>query len=162
MSPSQAVDSGIWERTPDALPDANTWPTWGALRERILTSCKKISISHSPALRDGFAAEIFKLSPPELATMSFRGCDNLSKFVLSPITACPSLEDIALEDNTNLTYVLLQSNSLSSLHLHNCPNLEKVGRPLPGPAPPSWPLCSSCLPLLQHQARWPLHAHPWL
>mmetsp|Transcript_120 Transcript_120/g.427 ORF Transcript_120/g.427 Transcript_120/m.427 type:complete len:259 (-) Transcript_120:40-816(-) len=122
----RAVESGIWERTPDALPDANTWPTWGALRERILTSCKKINIMHSPALRDGFAAEIFKLSPPELATMSFRGCDNLTKFVLSPITSCPNLEDIQLEENSNLGYVLLQSNTLYSLAINKCPNLEKI------------------------------------
>lgn len=122
----RAVESGIWERTPDALPDANTWPTWGALRERILTSCKKISITYSPALRDGFAAEIFKLSPPELAEMSIQGCDNLSKFVLSPITSCPSLEQISLLENTNLNYVLLQSNSLHELNVHNCQNLEKL------------------------------------
>lgn len=60
--------------------------------------------------------------------MSFKGCDNLSKFVLSPITSCPSLEEIALTDNTNLSYVLLQSNSLASLTLHNNPSLEKVSR----------------------------------
>jgi hypothetical protein len=38
----QAVQSGRWERPPDALPDASSWPTWGALRERILTSCKQV------------------------------------------------------------------------------------------------------------------------
>ena len=24
------------------LADANTWPTWGALRERVLISCKEV------------------------------------------------------------------------------------------------------------------------
>mmetsp|Transcript_14006 Transcript_14006/g.35948 ORF Transcript_14006/g.35948 Transcript_14006/m.35948 type:complete len:258 (-) Transcript_14006:10-783(-) len=122
----RSVESGNWERPPDALPDANTWPTWGALRERILTSCKKISIMYSPGLRDGFPAEIFKLSPPDLQTIHFRGCDNLTKFVLSPITSCPSLEDIELVENNAMSYVLLQSNTLASLSIHNCPSLEKA------------------------------------
>jgi hypothetical protein len=106
--------------------DANTWPTWGALRERILTSCKRISIQYSPGLRDGFPAEIFKLSPPDLQSISFRGCDNLSKFVLSPISSCPSLDDVELADNNGLNYVLMQSNTLATLTIHNCPSLEKV------------------------------------
>jgi hypothetical protein len=45
----QAVQCGRWERAPDALPDASSWPTWGALRERILTSCKQVRESQ-PAL----------------------------------------------------------------------------------------------------------------
>lgn len=37
--PHQAVESGLWEKAVTDLPDANTWPTWGALRERVLTAC---------------------------------------------------------------------------------------------------------------------------
>lgn len=35
----QAVESKRWVLPPDSLPDSTQWPTWGALRERILTSC---------------------------------------------------------------------------------------------------------------------------
>ncbi len=52
--------------------DANTWPTWGALRERILTACREIRIVDSPALRDAFPVELVKLAPPELTVMSFQ------------------------------------------------------------------------------------------
>lgn len=65
----QAVESGVWELPPTSLPDANTWPSWGALRERILTATKKISIVGSAAVRDAFLAELVKLSPPELHTL---------------------------------------------------------------------------------------------
>ena len=44
---TQAVQGGKWERPPDALPDASSWPTWGALRERILTSCKEVRFGES-------------------------------------------------------------------------------------------------------------------
>lgn len=35
----QAVDNEKWLLPPDELPNSMEWPTWGALRERILTSC---------------------------------------------------------------------------------------------------------------------------
>lgn len=38
----QAVESGTWEKPVTDLPDANTWPTWGALRERVLTACREV------------------------------------------------------------------------------------------------------------------------
>ncbi len=65
----QAVQSGLWELPPTSLPDANTWPTWGALRERILTATKQINILGSAAVRDNFLSELVKLSPPELHTL---------------------------------------------------------------------------------------------
>ncbi len=65
----QAVQSGLWELPPTSLPDANTWPTWGALRERILTAAKQINILGSAAVRDNFLSELVKLSPPELHTL---------------------------------------------------------------------------------------------
>ena len=52
------------------LPDAYAWPTWGALRERILHACKLIKCEYSATVRDAFAAELVKLSPPRLATLS--------------------------------------------------------------------------------------------
>ena len=42
----QAVDSGAWDKPVTDLPDANTWPTWGALRERVLTACREVSCRH--------------------------------------------------------------------------------------------------------------------
>lgn len=44
----QAVEKGVWDRPVDALPDAMQWPTWGALRERILISCKEASFGEGP------------------------------------------------------------------------------------------------------------------
>ena len=65
----QAVQSGLWELPPTSLPDANTWPTWGALRERILTATKQVNILGSAAVRDNFLSELVKLSPPEPHTL---------------------------------------------------------------------------------------------
>jgi hypothetical protein len=42
LSSTQAVESGVWDRPADALPDASDWPTWGALRERILMNAKEV------------------------------------------------------------------------------------------------------------------------
>jgi hypothetical protein len=44
----QAVESGLWEKPVTDLPDANTWPTWGALRERVLTACREVRDSALP------------------------------------------------------------------------------------------------------------------
>lgn len=38
----QAVADGRWDRPVEALPDASQWPTWGALRERILSSAVQV------------------------------------------------------------------------------------------------------------------------
>lgn len=62
----QTVEQGIWEKPTTDLPDANTWPTWGALRERVLISCSEIKIRNTASLRDAFCNELVKLSPPEL------------------------------------------------------------------------------------------------
>ena len=69
----QAVESGIWDRPPTTLPDANTWPTWGALRERVLTATTEINILGSATVRDAFVAEVAKLSPPELSKLVSTG-----------------------------------------------------------------------------------------
>lgn len=68
----QAVQSQQWTLEPTVLPDAYAWPTWGALRERILHACKLIQCEYSATVRDAFAAELVKLSPPRLATLSVR------------------------------------------------------------------------------------------
>ncbi|GFH25899.1 uncharacterized protein HaLaN_23942, partial [Haematococcus lacustris] len=46
----RTVETGLWERPATDLPDANMWPTWGALRERVLTACKEVQ---QPGLRVG-------------------------------------------------------------------------------------------------------------
>ena len=56
----------------DALPDVSVWPTWGALRERLLCNCKEIAIKNSPSVKDGFVTELVKLSPPELVKLDLR------------------------------------------------------------------------------------------
>ena len=57
FSSTQAVESGVWDRPADALPDASDWPTWGALRERILMNAKEVrraspEPARSPRLHD--------------------------------------------------------------------------------------------------------------
>jgi hypothetical protein len=39
---TQAVESGVWDRPVEALPAASDWPTWGALRERILMNASEV------------------------------------------------------------------------------------------------------------------------
>jgi len=122
----RAVASGRWDRPPDALPDASQWPTWGALRERILTSCKEIIVTWSTTLRDTFPAELVKLSPPELSRLELRGCPSLSRFVLSPVAACPKLVHLDLSSCNSLVHVLIQSVSLETLALSRCTALHKA------------------------------------
>jgi hypothetical protein len=121
--------------------DANTWPSWGALRERVLSACREVSpadaatqrcdmlrnlaaaparcccaasaqncprtsgngelstaalcicccnyckqirVTSAPSVRDAFAAEVVKLSPPLLKALDLSTCHNLHKLVLSP------------------------------------------------------------------------------
>eukprot|EP00983_Pelagomonas_calceolata_P013618 436503-Pelagomonas_calceolata.AAC.2 len=151
------------------LADANTWPTWGALRERVLTACKEVDLAHmqSPfmlirqsscpftckdtgsylqpvpslarlhwhpqikivntaSLRDAFCNEIVKLSPLELWHMDFHGSSNLRNFVLSPSTACSKLTELDLSDCRSLNYVLIQSESLTTIKLHKCIRMNKA------------------------------------
>lgn len=122
----RTVETGVWERPVLALPDANTWPTWGALRERVLTACKEVRICNTPSLRDAFASEVVKLSPPELQVLDLKGSSNLHNFVLSPLTSCPKLIELDLSSSENLEYVLLQSQCLRTLSLKKCTNLTKA------------------------------------
>ncbi|MEW5312782.1 MAG: hypothetical protein WDW38_004390 [Sanguina aurantia] len=122
----KAVESGIWERPVTDLPDANIWPTWGALRERVLTSCVQVSITHTASLRDAFASELVKLSPPELSSVDIQASRNLRNVVLSPLTACPKLMDLDCSDCPSLEYVLIQSHSLRNLSLKKCGVLTKA------------------------------------
>ncbi|WIA09607.1 hypothetical protein OEZ85_008999 [Tetradesmus obliquus] len=122
----RVVISGLWDRPITALPDANTWPSWGALRERVLSACREIRVVNAPSVRDAFAAEVVKLSPPLLKAVDFRGCHNLHKLVLSPQSSCPSLETLNLSSCPGLEYLLLQSNSVRQVDLSNCGALTKV------------------------------------
>ena len=108
------------------LPDANTFPTWGALRERVLISCKEIKIRNTASLRDAFCNELVKLSPPELVKLDFSGSSNLHNFVVSPATACPKLNEIDLSECSSLEYALIQSQSVQTLTIKGCGSLQKV------------------------------------
>jgi hypothetical protein len=77
-------------------------------------------------VRDAFAAEVVKLSPPLLKAIDFTGCHNLHKLVLSPPSCCAALEALTLSSCPGLEYVLLQSNSLKQVDLSNCGALTKV------------------------------------
>lgn len=68
----QAVEATVWQKPPSELPDAHIWPTWGALRERVLSCCKQILTDDTLTVRDAFPAELVKLSPPDLHTLSVR------------------------------------------------------------------------------------------
>eukprot|EP00891_Asterochloris_glomerata_P000628 jgi/Astpho2/628/fgenesh1_pm.00013_%23_18_t len=122
----RAVESGIWDRPPTMLPDANTWPTWGALRERVLTATTEINILGSATVRDAFVAEVAKLSPPELSKLLLRGSTNLTKVTLSPLSACPKLQTLDLSGCSKLRTLLIQSSSLTSLNISGCSALTKV------------------------------------
>ena len=65
----QAVVSGVLDFSPAELPDANTWPTHGALRERLLLALKALDVPACHAVRDAFLAELVRLTPPELARL---------------------------------------------------------------------------------------------
>jgi len=65
----QAVASGVLDFSPADLPDANTWPTHGALRERLLLACRAVELPGCHAARDAFLAELVRLTPPELARL---------------------------------------------------------------------------------------------
>jgi len=116
----------VWDRPADALPDADDWPTWGALRERILVNATEICITHTPSLVDAFPEEVVTLSPPGLTKMEFRGSKKLTKFVCSPTTSCVSLQRLDLSRCASLRFVLLQSDSLLVVNLSKCVSLEKA------------------------------------
>lgn len=94
----------------------------------------QVRVVNAPSVRDAFAAEVVKLSPPLLKTIDFHGCHNLHKLVLSPQSSCPALEALHLSSCPGLEYVLLQSNSVKQVDLTNCEALTKVTlRELPKP-----------------------------
>ena len=62
----------------------------------------------------------------KLAALQFAGCSNLHRMVLSPSSSCPKLTTVNLSGCTGLQYVLLQSMSLQSVNLSDCPVLAKV------------------------------------
>lgn len=80
----------------------------------------------STTLRDSFPSELVKLSPPELSKLELRGCPNLTRFVLSPITSCPKLVSLDLSSCNNLQHVLIQSISLENLVLSRSTTLHKA------------------------------------
>jgi hypothetical protein len=86
----------------------------------------QIRVVNAPSVRDAFAAEVVKLSPPLLKSIDFRGCHNLHKLVLSPQSSCAALENLNLSSCPGLEYVLLQSNSLKQVDLSSCGALTKV------------------------------------
>lgn len=122
----RSVQSGVWDRPVSALPDANTWPTWGALRERLLASCREICVVSSPSVRDAFALELFRLSPPRLKHLSLRASSNLRRLVLSPLGSCPVLDELDAGECPSLDYVMVQSNTLKTLDLGGCGSLTKA------------------------------------
>jgi len=121
----RSVESGRWDRPAEALPDASQWPTWGALRERILTNAQEICVTYTQSLRDAFPAEVVKLSPPGLTKFELRGSTNLTQFVLSPVTSCPKLQTLDLQNCQTLNFVLIQSMTLEFLNLSRCAALQK-------------------------------------
>jgi hypothetical protein len=86
----------------------------------------QIKVTKTASLRDAFCNEVVKLSPSELWNMDLHGSSNVRNFVLSPATSCTKLTDLDLSDCKSLAYVLIQSQTLQHIKLHNCPKLNKV------------------------------------
>jgi hypothetical protein len=86
----------------------------------------QIRVEGSPGVRDAFAAELFRLSPPHLRRLSLRGSANLRRLVLSPLGSCPALKALDLGSCPSLEYLLVQSASLKSLDVSGCPTLAKA------------------------------------
>jgi len=115
-----------WERTPSALPASSQWPTWGVLRERILTACEEIIITYTDACTDEFVDELVKLSPPSLHKLELRGNNQLTSIQLSSPSLCPSLATFDLSWCASLAFVFVQSDSLHELKLDECSSLSKI------------------------------------
>lgn len=92
----------------------------------MLTAATAIVVTQSPSLREAFPAEVVKLSPPKLETLELRGAAKLTRFVLSPVTACPSLTNLDLNACPELGFVLIQSNTIETLNLSRCTGLKKA------------------------------------
>ncbi|KAK9846482.1 hypothetical protein WJX81_005039 [Elliptochloris bilobata] len=122
----QAVTSGVLDFSPADLPDANTWPTHGALRERLLLSCRTLELPACHAARDAFLAELVRLALPELARVALPGAPNLTRIVVAPVVALPALAELDLTGCPKLGYVFLQCPSLHTLLLDGCAGLSKA------------------------------------
>ncbi len=70
---ARALREGVWDASPAELPDAAAWPTWGALRELILSRCR--SVSTAAAADDAFVAELVRLAPAGLTSLVSSCCD---------------------------------------------------------------------------------------
>ena len=116
----QAVQSGLWELPPTSLPDANTWPTWGAVRERILTATKQINILGSAAVRDSFLSELVKLSPPELHTLVRIVTLFCCSLGFQQFTVCCFKLDAALRLYSTLRSCHISSGCQQLLWQHGC------------------------------------------
>lgn len=106
--------------------DSNTWPSWGALRQRVLLACHSVTVPGDPSVRDAFVAELVRLSPPRLRMLDLAACRHLRSVSLSPATACPALESINLRACPSLQFVLIQSVSCRQLDLTGCEAVTKV------------------------------------
>jgi hypothetical protein len=88
----------------------------------------QIKVTKTASLRDAFCNEVVKLSPSELWNMDLHGSSNLRNFVLSPATSCTKLTNLDLSECKSLAYVLIQSQTLQNIKLHDCGKLNKVGK----------------------------------
>ena len=61
--------------------------------------------------------------------MQMQGSPNLRQLVLSPVSACPKLTTLNISHCIGLRYVLVQSSSLQTIDLSNCPELTKARPP---------------------------------
>ena len=86
----------------------------------------QIKIKGTASLRDAFANEIVKLSPPELTLLDLQHSSNLRNFVLSPMASCPKLTDLNLSGCSSLDYVMLQSPTLRTFDVRGCSKATKV------------------------------------
>ena len=68
-------------------------------------------------MKDPFVAELVRLSPPDLHTLEFRGSSNLTKVVASPTDCLPRLHTLDISSCPALDFVLVQSDSLTSINL---------------------------------------------
>ena len=86
----------------------------------------QIKVNYGSSVKDSFASEIVRLSPPDLHTLSFKGAELLETFVLSPLGSCPGLKTLDLAGCKKLKYVLIQSDSLETINLSLCVTLKKL------------------------------------
>ncbi|CAM6089744.1 unnamed protein product [Calypogeia fissa] len=123
---NKTIQNGKWERPYESLPSTEKWPAWGELREEMFAALKVLTIIWSENLGDDFILELFAVPLPNLVHLELRGSKLLTKFILSPETLSPSITFIDISCCPNLTFVLIQSDSLKDLTLARSFVLEKV------------------------------------